>query len=68
MTPFKLENRIAGTWRLFARHRPLWWRVLVFPVHAAGFAGLSLGLFITGRWKLLAAALRGAAAAVRGAR
>ena len=61
MTPFKLENRIASTWKLFARHRPLWWRVLVFPVHAAGFTGLSLGLLLTGRWKLLGAAFRGAA-------
>ena len=60
MTPFKLENRIASTWKLFARHRPLWWRVLLFPVHAAGFLGLSVGLLLTGRWKLLCAAMRGA--------
>jgi GT2 family glycosyltransferase len=63
MTPFKLENRIAGTVKLLSRHRPLWWRILVFPVHAAGFIGLSLGLLLTGRWKLLSAALRGAARA-----
>jgi GT2 family glycosyltransferase len=61
MTPFKLENRIASTWKLFSRHRPLWWRLLLFPVHLAGFLGLSIGLLLTGRWKLLAAALRGAA-------
>jgi len=61
MTPFKLENRIASTWKLFARHRPLWWRVLLFPVHVTAFLGLSLGLFLTGRWKLLSAALKGAA-------
>jgi len=61
MTPFKLENRIASTWKLFARHRPFWWRALLLPVHAAGFLGLSLGLLLTGRWKLLSAALKGAA-------
>ena len=63
MTPFKLENRIASTWKLFARHRPLWWRMLLFPVHAAGFAGLSLGLLLSGRWKLLSAAIKGASRA-----
>jgi len=63
MTPFKLENRIASTWKLFARHRPLWWRTLLFPVHVAGFLGLSIGLLLTGRWKLLSAAFRGAARA-----
>lgn len=61
MTPFKLENRIASTWKLFSRHRPLWWRLLLFPVHATGFLALTLGLLLTGRWKLLAAALRGVA-------
>ncbi len=65
MTPFKLENRIAGTWKLFAGHRSFWWRVLHFPVHAAGFIGLSLGLLLTGRWKLLSSAIRGAARASR---
>lgn len=65
MTPFKLENRIASTSKLFSRHRPFWWRALLFPVHAAGFIGLMLGLFLTGRWKLLSAAVRGA---VRGMR
>lgn len=60
MTPFKLENRIASTVKLFSRHRPLWWRILLFPVHAAGFLGLSLGLLLSGRWKLLSAAMRGA--------
>ncbi len=65
MTPFKLENRIAGTWKLFATHRPLWWRALVFPVHVAAFLGLSLGLLLTGRWKLLSAAMRGVVKASR---
>ena len=63
MTPFKLENRIAGTWKLFARHRPFSWRAIHFPVHAVSFLGLSLGLLLTGRWKLLLAAMRGAARA-----
>jgi GT2 family glycosyltransferase len=63
MTPFKLENRIASTWKLLSRHRSPCWRALVFPVHLIGFAGLLLGLLLTGRWKLLAAALRGAAGA-----
>jgi GT2 family glycosyltransferase len=61
MTPFKLENRIASTWKLLVRHRPLWWRVILLPVHAVGFLGLALGLLLTGRWRLLAAAMRGAA-------
>jgi len=65
MTPFKLENRIASTVKLFSRHRPLWWRVLLFPVHIAGFLGLSLGLLVSGRWKLLSAAIRGAGRACR---
>ena len=60
MTPFKLENRIASTIKLFSRHRPLWWRVLLFPVHITGFLGLSLGLLVSGRWKLLSAAIKGA--------
>jgi GT2 family glycosyltransferase len=65
MTPFKLENRIASTWKLFARHRPLWWRVLLFPLHAMAFTGLLLGLLLSGRWGLFSAALRGAAGASR---
>jgi len=59
MTPFKLENRIASTWRLFSRHRPLWWRLLVAPVHAFGFVLLLAGLLLGGRMPLLKAALRG---------
>jgi len=47
-----------------ARHRPPWWRALLLPVHVAGFLGLSAGLLLTGRWKLLAAAMRGAARAL----
>jgi GT2 family glycosyltransferase len=65
MTPFKLENRLASTWKLLARHRSFCWRALMFPVHLVMFAGLSLGLFLTGRWGLLAAAMRGAAEAAR---
>jgi GT2 family glycosyltransferase len=66
MTPFKLENRIASTWKLLARHKSPWWRALRLPLHAAGFIGLSLGLLLTGRWALLSAALRGASRAVSG--
>jgi GT2 family glycosyltransferase len=65
MTPFKLENRLASTWKLLERHRSLCWRILVFPVHLVMFAGLCLGLLLSGRWKLLAAAMRGLAAASR---
>lgn len=65
-TPYKLENRIASTYRLFSRFKPLWWRVLLFPVHLAAFVVLLAVLLFTGRWKLLGAALRGAARAARG--
>jgi hypothetical protein len=60
MTPLKLENRLAGTALLLCRHRPLWWRILVVPVHAAGIAALAAGLLLTGRRALLAALWRGA--------
>lgn len=63
MTPLKLENRLASTALLFARHRPAWWRVLIAPVHAVGLAGLAAGLLLTGRWRLFAALCRGAARA-----
>jgi GT2 family glycosyltransferase len=58
-TPFKLENRLASTFKLFSRFRPLWWRVLLFPLHLAGFAALLLALLASGRWNLLQGALRG---------
>jgi GT2 family glycosyltransferase len=60
MTPLKLENRLASTALLLRRHRPLWWRAALAPVHAAALAGLAAGLFLTGRWRLLAALWRGA--------
>lgn len=66
MTPFKLENRIASTWRLFSRHRPAWWRILVAPVHAFGFLILLAGLLIGGRLPLFRAALRGLRRTIRG--
>jgi hypothetical protein len=66
MTPYKLENRIASTGRLFARHRPAWWRALLAPAHAAGLALLVAALFASGRTALARAAWRGASrAAVR---
>ncbi len=66
MTPFKLENRIASTALLFARHRPRRWRLLLAPAHAAGLAGLTVGLFLLGRLSLARAALRGGLRAARG--
>jgi GT2 family glycosyltransferase len=66
MTLLKLENRIASTWKLFARHRPIWWRIIIFPVHAAGLAGLSFALLLTGRFSLLAAVARGVGRILRG--
>ncbi len=60
MTPFKLENRIASTKRLFARFRPLWWRALLAPAHAAGLALLVAGFIASGRAQLARAAWRGA--------
>ena len=59
MTPFKLENRIASTNRLFVRYRTLWWRLLVFPVHIALYLFLLSGLILSGRWSLAKGALRG---------
>jgi GT2 family glycosyltransferase len=63
MTPYKLEHRIAATALLFRRHRPLWWRALASPLHAALFLLLVLALAAAGRRLLLRAAVRGAAAA-----
>ncbi|MBN1163420.1 MAG: glycosyltransferase family 2 protein [Candidatus Krumholzibacteriota bacterium] len=59
-TPFKLENRLVSTYKLFNRFRPLWWRILSFPFHILAYALLLGGLFITGRWGLFKAAWRGA--------
>jgi len=66
LTPYKLENRVASTHRLLSRFKPLWWRVLLFPVHLAAFVVLLVALLFTGRWPLFAAALRGAVRAARG--
>ncbi|MDD3643093.1 MAG: glycosyltransferase family 2 protein [Candidatus Krumholzibacteria bacterium] len=60
MTPLKLESRLAGTALLMRRYRPLWWRILLAPVHAAAIAALAAGLLLTGRRRLLAALWRGA--------
>lgn len=60
-TPFKLENRIASTYRLFGHFRPAWWRIFSFPLHAASFLALVMVLFVTGRWGLLRGAFRGLA-------
>jgi GT2 family glycosyltransferase len=66
MTPFKLENRLVSTYRLFMRFRPWWWRVLLFPAHAATFVALCGGLLAAGRFRLLTAALRGGGRILRG--
>ncbi len=58
-TPYKLENRIASTYRLFAHFKPVWWRVLSFPLHAVSFLALVLTLLVTARWGLLRGAFRG---------
>jgi len=65
-TPYKLENRIASTYRLFARFRPPWWRALLFPVHLCAFLALLAALLCTGRWRLLNGATRGALRVMRG--
>ncbi len=64
-TPFKLENRIASTSLLMKRFRPVWWRVLYFPLHACGALILLAALLLSGRWTLLRAALRGFVRVVR---
>jgi GT2 family glycosyltransferase len=66
LTPYKVENRVASTQRLLKRFKPLWWRVLLFPVHLVAFAGLLAALACTRRRKLASAALRGAVRAMRG--
>ena len=59
MTPYKLEHRLVSTYRLFARFKPLWWRIALLPVHVIGFALLVLALLIGGRLRLVGGALRG---------
>jgi GT2 family glycosyltransferase len=59
MTPYKLEHRLMSTYRLFARFRPLWWRIALFPVHVVGFVLLLCGLLVGGRWSLARGAVRG---------
>lgn len=58
-TPFKLENRIVSTHRLFARFKPLWWRAALCPVFAAIAILLLAGLLATGRTALFRGAARG---------
>ena len=65
-TPFKLENRIASTSMLIKRFKPLWWRVLSFPLHACGFLLLLTALLFSGRWALFRASLRGMMRIARG--
>jgi hypothetical protein len=65
-TPFKLEHRIASTFRLHRRFKPLWWRALLFPVHALGLAVLVGALLCGGRPALARGAMRGVGRVVRG--
>jgi GT2 family glycosyltransferase len=67
MTPFKLEHRIASTFRLFARYRSLCWRILMGPLQACAFALLVAALLVGGRFGLARGAVRGAGRVVRGA-
>ncbi len=67
-TPFKLENRIVSTAKLFSRHRPWWWRVLVFPFHALAFVLMLIFLLLSGKWKLFKGAFRGLAGVLVGER
>ncbi|MCK4538069.1 MAG: glycosyltransferase family 2 protein [Candidatus Krumholzibacteria bacterium] len=60
MTPFKLENRIASTVRLFRRFQPGCWSILMAPVHLLTFIIMLAGLLVTGRPGLARAALKGA--------
>jgi GT2 family glycosyltransferase len=66
MTAFKLENRIASTYRLYRRFKPLRWRFVMAPAHAAGFLVLSFALLLSARFPLLRGALRGASRVIRG--
>ena len=66
MTAFKLENRIASTFKLYRRFKPLWWRALMAPAQGAGFVILALAFLLSARLPLLRGALRGAARVVRG--
>jgi len=60
MTPFKLENRVASTARLFRRFKPACWNILMAPVHLLIFIIMLVGLSVTGRPGLAWAAIKGA--------
>jgi GT2 family glycosyltransferase len=61
LTPYKLENRIVSTFRLFIKFRSPIWRFAVFPLHSLGFLVLCAVLLLRGKWRLLGACFRGAA-------
>ena len=67
-TPYKMEHRLASTYRLFERFKPIWWRILLFPLHAAALCLLLALLLVTGRWGLLGGALRGMGRIIRAGR
>ncbi len=66
MTPFKLEHRIASTFRLFGRYRSLCWRILMGPLQGCAFVLLVAALLAGGRFGLARGAVRGAWRVVRG--
>jgi GT2 family glycosyltransferase len=66
MTPYKLEHRLRSTYRLFARFKPLWWRIALIPVHSLGFLFLVIALILGGRWSLARGAFRGVIGVMRG--
>ncbi|MBD3180539.1 MAG: glycosyltransferase [Candidatus Latescibacteria bacterium] len=64
-TPYKLKNRMVSTARLFKRHKPLWWRIALAPVHALLLVIVLIGLIFTGKWELFRAAARGMTRALK---
>lgn len=60
LTPYKLENRIVSTFKLFGKFRSPLWRVAVFPLHFLVFLALCAVLLFRGKWRLLKASFRGA--------
>ena len=64
-SPYKFENRIASSARLFIRHKPLWWRMAVAPVQALLLVIVVISLIFTGKWDLVRAAARGISRVLR---
>lgn len=58
-TPYKLENRIVSTHRLFSRYKSRRWRIMIFPLYAAGFILLITAFFLSGKWALIKSLFKG---------